>query len=1122
MESISSTARTEFFQEVGERLCRFYTVGPLGTRPAKSLLQLKPRCVAINDLAVRSQDKRAVAKQLIAVTEEVSDALERQVKKDASILDEKLAGYIFFPLSNILRYQQQFPVRLTELTIKCLRILIEFGWKSKIEPDLSQQLLIFLTYVIGGVPGETRKEAIPEETTIESLRALASLIAATGSSTAGSKSLVEDKNLPTIGHTISVILDTVNKGETAEVQLEALHVVDAVFTAIKQPAILASFLPGIVSSLTKLLSPPPAWKTPRKVLVKGIAALKSVLVNVLADIKVTKLLKEITDSKDGKSKDEKDSAVDNQIFTAPWLKATASQIKIALASILKLRTHKSEDVQTALERLCIGLLDECRQSLSICTAILVETAMVLSAEEENHSLIQAGLNTSLVDLTSIYPELIDVVKTTVYNFVTSLPRIMQSSDENVKQQAIRNLLKGQRLLSTLRIDSSTLNDTMAASLRDSVSTLLSSGVKSNVAELSSTDLVLSSGDLAATAQSTQFQPFLMNHSVQKSTRNELLTLIAKSGTFAQHATLARDMIEYLRESTGNSQVASYWLSFELVKAGLASSSELDEFLDFGSADTNEDHEELLQELYIFSVELLNSDEDAEVLDWRLQSLALEVAAYTASRMKADFRPELIDVLYPISTNLGSLVPQLREHAIIALNSIAMSCGYANVADLVIENVDYMLNSVSLRLNTFDISPASTQVLRMMIRLTGPRLIPYLDDVVASIFGALENYHGYPLFVENLFAVLAEVVNQGAKSNQLLLEDDSRSTTDHQKHPRQMVKIEDIVKDLSRRSDRKKRRLNENDEIETINHPEKPWKRGKTGEESPEDDEEEPSQDVEKKPPTTTTYTLLTRITSLTQHYLTSPTPSLRKSLLDLLAMVCPALSPDEETFLPVVNSIWPVLLERLYDQESFVVTSACKALSALCASAGDFLSSRVETTWSDGLRKWIAKRKSLALGNSSTSKRRMVDSKQRIINTNASSDLVMPIRSAGGLEAKEPLKPLDLSSTTPTKGAVVGGGLGEFTQARQIWEAVQELLVAIVSFVRIDDDMFDDILALFGGDGLARNQEAKKALEAVNEDAVWLVLYEEGRVDLLNQPENATEVEFVELCRPNSQSIAAG
>ncbi|KAK9776285.1 putative HEAT repeat protein [Seiridium cardinale] len=1083
MSAAASTARTEFFKE------------------------LKSRCVAINDLAVRSPDKRAVAQQLIAVAEDLSDVLERQIRKDASILDEKIAEYVFFPLSNILRNQQQFPIRLTEVTIKCLNILIKHGWKAKVSSELSQQLLIFLSYVIGGVPGKQRKDPVPEETTLEALRALASLITATGSSVAGAKSLIEDKNLPTLGHMITVVLDTVTHGETPEIQVESLQVLDAVFAGIKDPVALATFLPGIVSSLSKLLTPPPAWKVSQKVLIRGIAVLKSGLVGVLADIKVTKLLKEMADTEDegvGESK--------GQVFTAPWLKATAGQLKLALASILKLRVHKSGDVQAALERLCIALLDECHQSLSQCASILVESAMILSSEDENQSLLNASLNTSLSDLTSIYPELIDTVKTTVYNWVTSLPRIMQSSDEDVKQQAIRNLLKGQRLMSTLRIDSSTLNNTMAASLRDSVSALLDPGSKlSTVAEISPHQLLLSSGGLNQSEAATQFPPLLMDQANQKSTRAELVDLISKSGTFSQHAILAQDMLDYLRESSGNTQIASYWLSFELVKAGLGSSSDLDEFIDFGaSSDATVGHEQVLQELYTFSVSVLDSTDESEEVDWRTQTLALEVTTFAASRMGVDFRPELIDVLYPMATYLGSGVPQLRGHAIIALNSIAASCGYNDVADLVIENVDYMLNSVSLRLNTFDISPASTQVLRMMIKLTGPRLIPFLDDVVASIFSALDNYHGYTIFVENLFTVLAEIVDQGAKSDQLLLEDNSRPKSDHQKRPPQMTSIGDILRILDKRKEKIRQREEEND-METVSHLKKPWKRGKEQPEyeGEEDDEEESRQDIEKKPPPkTATYNILTRITNLTQHYLTSPTPSLRKSLLDLLAIVCPALSPDEESFLPVVNAIWPVLLERLYDPEPFVVISACKALTALCASAGDFVSARIETAWADGLGKWIMKAKTNARQGARSATRKMISHQNPTkLGGAPASKLVIPIRSADGLQAKEPLQALDLTASSRTGGS----GLGEFTQARQIWEAVQELLVGIVSFVRIDDDIFENILTLFGGDGLARNENAKRALEVVNEDAVWLALYESKRVEAPSRPGGVGGIEFVEL-----------
>ncbi|KAI0128479.1 HEAT repeat protein [Xylariales sp. AK1849] len=1073
----SSTARNDFFKE------------------------LKPRCVAINDLAIRSQDKRASAKQLISVTEDLSDILDRQTTGDASVLDEKLADYIFFPLSNILRNQQEFPIRLTELTIKCLRILIQNGWKSKIPSELSQQLLILLTFLVGGVPGQERKDPTPEETKLEALRALTALISATNSSVSGSKSLVEAKNVPALGHTVTVILDTTTDGETVAIRLEALQALNAMFTGVKDHAALATLLPGTVSSLSRLLTPPSALKTSRKVLVQGVSVLRTVLLSVLGDMKTAKLV-----AKTSEPSSEKEN--EGQVLTAPWLKATADQIKLALASVLKLRKHDSEDVQAALERLCISLLDECHRSLAACTAILIESAMILSTEDENKSLLTSSLTTSLTDLTSIYPELTDTVKTTVYNWVTSLPRIMLSSDEDSKRQAIRNLLKGQRFMHTLRIDSSTLSNSLTASLRDSVSALMTpTKPVTHLEELPSSQIELATGSLSKTGAMRQFRPLFMDQATEKSTRAELMTLISKSGSFLHHTKLARGMLDYLRESTGTTQIASYWLTFELVKAGLEQSSDLDEFLDFGSVgESGSEHDEVLQELYSFSISTLDSTGEAEWVDWKAQSLALEVTTYAASRMGVDFRPELIDVLYPIATYLGSGIPRLREHAIIALNSIAESCGYSDVADLVIENVDYMLNSISLRLNTFDISPASTQVLRMMIKLTGPKLIPFLDDVVASIFGALDNYHGYPLFVENLFSVLAEIVSQGAESDLLLLDDESRQEVDHRKKLPETAKIEDVAQILDRRSERRRKRQNEEDYSERLgDHPEAPWKTTKNDEAQTGDDEdqEESSREVEKKsPPKTPTYNLLTRITSLTQHYLTSPAPTLRKSLLDLLAIVCPALAADEEAFLPLVNAIWPVLLSRLYDPEPFVVVSACKTLTALFASAGDFLSTRIKTEWWDNLGKWCFKAKSNATQTFRAS-RKPQKHQNSSKGAGGVSSLIVPIRSGSGLRATGPLQTLDLGAVPPS------GGLGEFTQAAQIWEAVQGLLIGIVAYIRIDDDIFEQILDLLA-DSLAAASEARRALEAVNADAVWLTMYGRGQVQLRPRPEMG-EMHFAEL-----------
>ncbi|KAI6092621.1 ARM repeat-containing protein [Hypoxylon rubiginosum] len=1061
MASNSSTARNAFFQE------------------------LKPRCIAINNLTVRASDKRAAAKDLIVVVEELFAILHRQVSSDASVLDEKHAEYVFFPLSNILRNQQQYPIRLTELTIKCLGVLIQYGWKSKISNELSQQLLIFLTFVVGGVPNQERKDRIPEETELEALRTLTSLIKAIGSSSTGAAALVSTNSIPTLGHAVSIILDSITDGRTPDIQLEALRTLNALIIAIRDQAALATFLPGLVSSLSRLLTLPLALKMQRRVLVNGITTLKDVLTKVIGDIKVTGLLKKQTT--------ESDEKTEGKVLTPAWLKATTAKIKLALANVLKLRNTNSEEVRSALERLCITLLDECHQSLEECTSILVESAMILADEEDEKSVLE----TNLTDLASIYPELGDTIKTTVYNWVTSLPRLVQSSDDKVKQQAIRNLIKGQHFITKLQVNSFILEDSLVVSLRDSATALVLASKSSSMTEVPSTIIELNM-DLVQRDGSSIFPPILIAQETERLTRTAFLDLLSKVGTISQQDKLTSNLLNYVRESTGPSQVASYWLAFEMVKSSLSQHSDIDDFLDLSlAAGPSDESESIFQELYSFSVDVLDSQAEVEEVDWRLQAIGLEVTTFAASRTKEGFRPELIDVLFPITTFLGSGISRLRDHAIISLNSIAASCGYSNVTDLIIDNVDYMVNSVSLRLNTFDISPASTQVLRMMIRITGPRLIPYLDDVIASIFAALDNYHGYPVFVESLFSVLTEVVQQGSQSDHLLLDAAKSSARDHKKSPQPVVTTEEICDILSDRIERReKRRQDEREEIEP--HPKQPWKAAKSfdAEMEPPEEEEEPNNEVEKPAPKTPTFKILARITDLTQHYLTSPTPSLRKSLLDLLATVCPALSPDEEAFLPLVNSVWPVLVERLYDSEPFVVISACKALGALCQSAGDFLNTRIKTEWWDNLGKWCRKAKADA-----TQSRSKAKSKVGSRAGKQDHNLIIPIRSRDGIEGKEASsKAVEIVSST---------GLGRFAQTAQVWEAVQELLIAIVSFVQIDDDVFDQILELLA-DTLATNPTARAALEALDPDAVWLLMYERGMVQPMDKP-GLEGVAFVEL-----------
>lgn len=969
---------------------------------------------------------------------------------------------------------------LIENCVKALTILIVHGWNSRLSSNLVQQILSLLIFIIDGIPETKEKRPVPEETVLEAFRGLTALITTASLSPGAASGLSEADTIPALGHGVTVMLNAVVDGPTPQIQQEALRSLQAVYRTIKEHAALASFLPGTISSLSKVSSSPNHYK--KLVIAKCLDTMSLVLTRVLADLRTRSIL-----VKTGTEKPDEDDQ-QSKVLSPAWLNATTIQVKRALSAVMKLRTSNDVEVRSGLKKLCITILDECHKTLGNCSSILVETAMVLGQGEERMSLTE----TSLQDLVNIYPELGEIVKSTTYSWLTSLPRLMQASDEDVKQTAVHNVLKGLELLKRLQIESSTLEDSISNALRDSIVSLVQASKPHSTTQNADIRLI-DAGDSGMKQQHLQYQPVLLPYESQKKTRSKLALLVAFLGSSPQQTRLANNMLEQVQESSSSlGQVAAFWLCSQLVKASHSAIKEEDLFLDLSSlTDSSEDLEIVNNDLYATSVQILDRHADTESADWRLEALALEFTAYTAQRSGQSFRPELIDVLFPVATFLGSNNQELQKHAIITLNSIARSCGYDSVSELIIDNVDYMVNSVSLRLNTLDISPASVNVLTMMIRLAGPRLVPYLDDVIESIFAALDNYHGYPVFVESLFAVLKEVVDQGVQSDVLLLEHQKVPRASHRKQPAQADGISRLLDTLAKR----KQQTNVNENHRSEGHPEEPWKTEAREEESEEASGPPPE---EEKPPNSSTYQLLVRVANLTQHYLTSPTPTLRRSLLELLTTASAALAPDEDTFLPLVNAIWPVVVDRLHDPEAYIVVEACRALAGLCAAAGDFLSSRFKTEWGDWLRAWCRK----ARGQATRATGRVQphgDEGKTWGSGGDGSRILVPVRGGDGLVKEAPSQLISPAS----------GGLGKFASPARVWEATVELLTAIVSNVRVDEDMFDDILDLLS-DVLERNVKVREALEAINGDAVWLLRYERGNIDLLPTPQ-LDGVQFVAM-----------
>jgi hypothetical protein len=963
---------------------------------------------------------------LVKATLAVKRAVESYCQRDDGAFDGQLADYVFFPISHVLRLCQKKPGRLGEVATACVKLLLKHGWTRSIDLKLAQQLLILLTVFAGGGNSDI---GVSEELQLEALESLSYLFKDIRHVPGGSVAVTDISTIPALGQCLSTILDGVTDGPTSSIQAAGLEALEALWLCVESQQALSKFLPGTVSALTKALLPSTKQSRVSKVLIRGLQVFTQVLIPVIGDLQTVSVKEDDHDAllpEKGQPK-----------LTKAWLKATAGQIKLALGNIVKLQSHNSAAVQEELGRACLVLLDNCNSTLEEALPLLIETAMKCSSNNQSADM------SSLKDLAVVHPAVAKHIKEIAYNWTTSLPRVFEFNSEEAKITALQDIQKSQSLLGSLGIGSNVMYDALAEAMMSAISTTVQQPTGQPITDLQSTySTSLESAESGSTQLGRQFDPIVLAHDSQAKTRDEFNDLIRAIGSPDMQLRMAKQMVQNIPDSSDIQSLPPLLLAFKLLKAAVQNANELDTFLDFSDASAG-DEDFVVEGLYGKAVTILQGDEG----DWRVTAVALEIIAFTSQRLKDQFIPDLVDVLYPVVQLLPVANSQLRKHVNITLDTMAIACGYGNTSSLILENVDYLVNSIALKLTTFDISPRTPRVLSMMIKLSGPSLLPFLDDVVESIFAALDNFHGYGALVVELFTVLGEVVKAGSESERKSITDSSR--TMHKKHKIEGPSLFDVVKALQKLQESTHQRSDGSEPEDYEDFPRKPWKDAKTllderemaeAGETEDGDAERPvpstSTDVQ---PATKTYTMVERIARLSQHYLTNPSPELRLHLLNLLTTASGALSQNEDHFLPLVNDVWPVVAKRLQDAEPFVVIGAANAIGRICEAAGDFTSTRIQAEWSGFLKQF-----------QSLKGKAMVEKARK-----------------------------------HTRGG--------HSVTIQLWESMVGLAIAILEHVRISDSMFDELLEVMA-DQLDR-AELREAFEVLNADAVWLVDLECGRVE---------------------------
>jgi hypothetical protein len=1025
-------------------------------------------------------------------------------------LDEKLAEYAFFPLSHIFNETQRLPARCLEAAVHCLRILVANGWRQRLSPAMGKQLIILLTLIVGGSPGKAEEKQLPkprvsEELCIAGFDCLTAIFTALKGPTAERTIYHEIGTATVVDQTVYILLEGIVDDRSDELCISAANALQALYARVTDRVVLASIMPRTVSALAKVLRPTTQTRRSYKLLQVSLQILTELLRAVLNDRVVSE-----------SSPPELDS--DKMALDESWLKATTTQIKLALANVIQVRRHQRPEVQSAILELCLMVIEECQTSLADSLPMMVETVVVL-ADKEDEGTNEAYQN--VTHLATTYPSVLDSLKESLHTWLTSFPRIMQGNDETAKQWGLRQISTVFQVLSQVQSGSDLLTTSLASGLCDSVGAVVKQSTNA-LQPLASMDANINWEVLNIDGRSKSFPPIILEHQSQQQTLRDLRSMITRLKLSESGNEITRSIVNRMHTISSDSAIAPFWLAMTFLRDSTTATASFDDFisLDEVEGSISSARGGMIEELYYISLNILNELPSDGSGDWRTLALALESVALQAHQQGEAFRPELMDALYPTLQLLASQNPNLQRHAMTCLNILTSACNYTDTSSMIIENVDYLVNSVSLKLNTFDVSPYPPQVLFMMVKLCGARLIPYLDDLVDSIFGILDLYHGYPKLVETMFKTLAAVVEEGAKKPSLLTIDDGKHHShDTRKSQYQHLSISSIAADIA---NRKAKRIQHDSEDQVISHPKKPW--SETYEKPPPEpsieellnqvDSDEPlpppkePEDTEK--PLSKTHILLLHIVKSIPSHLSSPSPYLRRSLLSILIDILPALSKNETTFLPLINDLWPTVASRIifpssqptklstnlsnqedpqpdHQEETFVTVTAISAIESMCKGAGDFMSTRIEADfprWERLYRRvWGKVRQDAEAAN----KRRARSAP--LLQDEPELRLQMAVSSS-----------LALAPSTP--------GSKFFTSHHRLWRALVSLFMTVLEHVRLPFEIGDRIcevlcdwvvlfvgpeyyflpgrVAALGGVG-GEVEDAIRAMEGWNGDLTWFV-----------------------------------
>ena len=428
-----------------------------------------------------------------------------------------------------------------------------------------------------------------------------------------------------------------------------------------------------------------------------------------------------------------------------------------------------------------------------------------------------------------------------------------------------------------------------------------------------------------------------------------------------------------------------------------------------------------------------SDNDQWLLH---RTFCLQLLALSAGILQVRFTPLLIHALYPILHSIVSPIPYCSMNALATLAFVANATSYASPANLLLSNFDYALDAVSRRLNRRWLDIDATKVLAVLVRLVGSDVVHKAGDVVEECFDRLDEYHGYEVIVEGL----VEVLNQVVKA----IEADEPHAPDEVKENDTLM-----VRDLSSLFEWITHRNTPQpmDDQDYGPAPRTAWGDLKDEAEHDQSETARASDDNNTDTPLTSAQSLTEQIISRSRHFLTHGSPTIRARILSLLTGATPVM--PESALLPCIHQAWPFILNRLNDQEMYVVGAASELIEALVTHVGSFMGRRI---WDDVWPRF--------------------------------STMLKKLEAA------------DAHSALARRGYGAVGTDSAYTHSHRLYRSMIKTMTAAVTGVHMQDNVGWEVILAFRRflhreahpELQARARELYVALKRGNEDAVWVAL----------------------------------